>query len=209
MYTTLILSIIVTMLFSAFFSGMEIAFVSSNRMLVEMERDRYTLSSRPLQIFFSHPNNFVSTMLVGNNIALVIYGILIARLFDQTIFSGMPESVSVPLDTIISTIIVLFTGEFLPKTIFKSSPNYLLRLFAYPAMICYIVLWPVSRFASLLSHLVLKLSGNKDGPSGFFLYITLRIMKLTGTAEPMAMMAAYSLAMPAHRKRARNACWQT
>ena len=165
MYTTLILSIIVTMLFSAFFSGMEIAFVSSNRMLVEMERDRYTLSSRPLQIFFSHPNNFVSTMLVGNNIALVIYGILIARLFDQTIFSGMPESVSVPLDTIISTIIVLFTGEFLPKTIFKSSPNYLLRLFAYPAMICYIVLWPVSRFASLLSHLVLKLSGNKDDAS--------------------------------------------
>ena len=69
MYTTLILSIIVTMLFSAFFSGMEIAFVSSNRMLVEMERDRYTLSSRPLQIFFSHTNNFVSTMLVGNNIA--------------------------------------------------------------------------------------------------------------------------------------------
>ena len=165
MYTTLILSIIVTMLFSAFFSGMEIAFVSSNRMLVEMERDRYTLSSRPLQIFFSHPNNFVSTMLVGNNIALVIYGILIARLFDQTIFSGMPESVSVPLDTIISTVIVLFTGEFLPKTIFKSSPNYLLRLFAYPAMICYIVLWPVSRFASLLSHLVLKLSGNKDDAS--------------------------------------------
>ena len=165
MYTTLILSIIVTMLFSAFFSGMEIAFVSSNRMLVEMERDRYTLSSRPIQIFFFHPNNFVSTMLVGNNIALVIYGILIARLFDQTIFSGMPESVSVPLDTIISTIIVLFTGEFLPKTIFKSSPNYLLRLFAYPAMICYIVLWPVSRFASLLSHLVLKLSGNKDDAS--------------------------------------------
>ena len=144
---------------------MEIAFVSSNRMLVEMERDRYTLSSRPLQIFFSHPNNFVSTMLVGNNIALVIYGILIARLFDQTIFAGMPESVSVPLDTIISTVIVLFTGEFLPKTIFKSSPNYLLRLFAYPAMICYIVLWPVSRFASLLSHLVLKLSGNKDDAS--------------------------------------------
>ena len=121
MYTTLILSIIVTMLFSAFFSGMEIAFVSSNRMLVEMERDRYTLSSRPLQIFFSHPNNFVSTMLVGNNIALVIYGILIARLFDQTIFAGMPESVSVPLDTIISTIIVLFTGEFLPKTIFRAA----------------------------------------------------------------------------------------
>lgn len=163
MYTTLIISIIITMLFSAFFSGMEIAFVSSNRMLVEMERDRDTVSSRPLQVFFAHPNNFVSTMLVGNNIALVIYGILIARLFDSTIFAGMPESVSVTLDTILSTIIVLFTGEFLPKTIFKSSPNYLLKFFAYPALVCYIVLWPVSRFATLLSHLVLKLSGKGAG----------------------------------------------
>lgn len=149
------------MLFSAFFSGMEIAFISSNRMLIEMDRDKDSFSSKPLQIFFKHPNNFVSTMLVGNNIALVIYGILIARLFDATIFRGMSASVTVPADTIISTFIVLFTGEFLPKTIFKSNPNYLLNVFAYPALLCYIILWPISRFSTMLSHFFLRLSGNK------------------------------------------------
>ena len=149
------------MLFSAFFSGMEIAFVSSNRMLAEMDCDRDKLTSKPLSIFYQHPNNFVSTMLVGNNIALVIYGILIARLFDSTIFSGLPDSVQVTADTILSTVIVLFTGEFLPKSIFKSNPNYLLKFFAYPALVCYIVLWPVSRLATMLSHMLLRLVGKK------------------------------------------------
>lgn len=155
------ISILITMLFSAFFSGMEIAFVSSNRMLAEMDCDRDKLTSKPLSIFYQHPNNFVSTMLVGNNIALVIYGILIARLFDSTIFSGLPDSIQVTADTILSTIIVLFTGEFLPKSIFKSNPNYFLKFFAYPALICYIVLWPISRLATMLSHLLLRLSGKK------------------------------------------------
>lgn len=149
------------MLFSAFFSGMEIAFVSSNRMLVEMDSESDDSASSPLKIFYKHPNNFVSTMLVGNNIALVIYGILIARLFDSTIFAGMPESFTVPANTIISTIIVLFTGEFLPKTIFKSNANRLLKVFSYPALLCYILLWPISRFATMLSHFFLWVSGNK------------------------------------------------
>lgn len=161
MYTSLIIAILITMLFSAFFSGMEIAFVSSNRMLVEMDCDRDTFSSKPLEVFFQHPNNFVSTMLVGNNIALVIYGILFARLFDATLFAGFAPSVRVTLDTITSTLIVLFTGEFLPKTIFKSNPNYMLKLFAYPALFCYIVLWPISRFATMLSRLCLSLAGVK------------------------------------------------
>ena len=155
------ISILITMLFSAFFSGMEIAFVSSNRMLAEMDCDRDKLTSKPLSIFYQHPNNFVSTMLVGNNIALVIYGILIARLFDSTIFSGLPDSVQVTADTILSTVIVLFTGEFLPKSIFKSNPNYLLKFFAYPALVCYIVLWPVSRLATMLSHILLRLVGKR------------------------------------------------
>lgn len=149
------------MLFSAFFSGMEIAFVSSNRMLLEMDNDRHSLSSKPLKVFYSHPNNFVSTMLVGNNIALVVYGVLIAELFDKTIFSGMPPGFTVPADTILSTLIVLFTGEYIPKTIFKSNPNHLLTFFAYPAMICYIVLWPISRFTTLLSKIFLYLIGAK------------------------------------------------
>lgn len=161
MYTSLILAILITMLFSAFFSGMEIAFASSNRMLAEMDCDRNTITSKPLEIFYQHPNNFVSTMLVGNNIALVIYGILFARLFDATLFADFDPGMRVTLDTIVSTIIVLFTGEFLPKTIFKSNPNYLLKFFAYPALLCYIILWPISRFATMLSRIFLTLAGAK------------------------------------------------
>ncbi|MDY6408912.1 MAG: hemolysin family protein [Prevotella sp.] len=157
----LILGILVTMVFSAFFSGMEIAFVSINRMLAEMDKERNSITQRCLSVFLSHPNNFVSTMLVGNNIALVIYGILISRLFNATIFSGFTEEVQVPANTILSTIIVLFTGEFLPKTLFKSNPNRMMSLFAIPAYICYIVLWPISRFATWLSRILLRIVGVK------------------------------------------------
>ena len=157
----LIIGILVMMLLSAFFSGMEIAFVSSNRMLAEMEKDKFGIARLPLQVFYKHPNNFVSTMLVGNNIVLVVYGILVAKLFDNTIFSGFEPGITVPADTILSTIIVLFTGEFLPKSIFKSNANRLLTVFAFPAFIFYIVLWPISRFSTMLSHLLMRLAGIK------------------------------------------------
>ncbi len=157
----LIIGIIVTMIFSAFFSGMEIAFVSSNRMKAEMDMEKGGWARKPLDVFYHHPNNFVSTMLVGNNIALVVYGILIATLFDNTIFRGMDAAFTVPADTILSTLIVLFTGEFLPKTLFKSNPNRLLTIFAFPAFLCYVILWPISRFATLLSRILLRLIGVK------------------------------------------------
>lgn len=158
---SVIIGIVISMIFSAFFSGMEIAFVSSNRMLAEMDKDKQGFSSRLLQIFYHHPNNFVSTMLVGNNIALVVYGILIAQLFDNTIFKGMDAAFTVPADTILSTLIVLFTGEFLPKTLFKSNPNRLLTIFAIPAYLCYVVLWPISRFSTMLSRIILRIFGFK------------------------------------------------
>lgn len=158
---SLIVGIVIAMCFSAFFSGMEIAFVSSNRMLAEMEKGKNGISQRILSVFYAHPNGFVSTMLVGNNIALVVYGILIATLFDNTIFRGMQPGFTVPADTILSTIIVLFTGEFLPKTLFKSIPNRLLSFFAVPAYLCYILLWPISKFATLLSKLMLRTFGVK------------------------------------------------
>ena len=147
------------MVFSAFFSGMEIAFVSSNRLLAEVAREKNGLSQRAIDMFYRHPNNFISTMLVGNNIALVIYGILFAHIFDQTLFSGLDDAGRVTADTLLSTLIVLFTGEFLPKTIFKANPNAMLTFFALPASLCYFVLWPISRFATLLSKGLLRLVG--------------------------------------------------
>lgn len=153
----LIIGILITMVLSAFFSGMEIAFVSSNRMLAQMDKEKMGISKRFLSLFFNNPNSFVSTMLVGNNIVLVVYGILIARLFDQTIFSGMDAAFTVPADTVLSTLIILFTGEFLPKTLFQSNPNRLMRVFAFPAYLFYVILWPISRFATFLSGLILRL----------------------------------------------------
>jgi CBS domain containing-hemolysin-like protein len=157
----LLTGLLVAMVFSAFFSGMEIAFVSSNRLRAEMDRDKGNLSQRALSVFYRHPADFVSTMLVGNNIALVIYGILFAKIFDATLFSSLSDGARVTADTLLSTVVVLFTGEFLPKTIFKSNPNVMLSIFALPAWLCYVLLYPISRFSTLLSRGLLRIIGVK------------------------------------------------
>ena len=164
--TSLIIWLLVSMLFSAFFSGMEIAFVSSNRLRAEMDREKNRFSQRIIKTFYQHPNNFVSTMLVGNNISLVIYGILFAKLFDSTLFEPLSDGVRVTCDTLLSTLVVLFTGEFLPKSIFKNNPNTLLTVFAVPAWICYVVLYPISRFATLLSKGLLRIVGIRMKSAG-------------------------------------------
>ena len=159
--TELIIGLIISMVFSAFFSGMEIAFVSSNRLRAEMDREKNGLSQRALAVFYAHPSNFISTMLVGNNIALVVYGILFAQIFDTTLFAPLSDGARVTCDTLLSTVIVLFTGEFLPKTIFKSNPNGMLTFFSLPAFICYVLLYPISRFSTALSRGLLRLFGAK------------------------------------------------
>lgn len=159
MEINLAIYIFITLLFSAFFSGMEIAYVSSNRMLAEMKGDDSNLNHRIVDYFYMHPSTYVTTMLVGNNIALVIYGILIAKLFDSTIFANEPEAFRLMADTILSTIIVLFMGEFLPKTIFKNNANFLLDVMAFPTYVCYILLYPISKACVLISKTTLKLLG--------------------------------------------------
>lgn len=159
------------MVLSAFFSGMEIAFVASNRLLMKVGKGQSGLSQHCLKVFYANPNSFVSTMLVGNNIVLVVYGILFARIFDGLWqMAGISNDATlVMLDSICSTLVILFTGEFLPKTLFKSSPNRLMSLLAPLAYLFYIVLWPISRFSTLLSRLFLRLlgvkmeEGNNDG----------------------------------------------
>ena len=147
------------MALSAFFSGMEIAFVSSNRMLAEMDREGNSIAKNIISRFYNHPNGFVSTMLVGNNIVLVVYGILVARLFDNTIFSSLDDGMKVTADTLLSTLVILFTGEFLPKILFKNNANRLLSVFSVPAYLFYIILWRISRFSTLVSKCLLRLVG--------------------------------------------------
>lgn len=147
----MIISISIVLLFSAFFSGLEIAFVSSNKMLMEMEREHRSLTTRILDRFYRHQNNFITTLLVGNNIALVVYGILMAELIGSN-----------PLvNTLIATVIVLFFGEFLPKTLFKINPNGAMHLCAIPALVFYFILWPISKLTSGLAKLLLRIFGLK------------------------------------------------
>lgn len=167
-----VISLLITMAFSAFFSGMEIAFVSVDKLRFEMER-KNGVSSRILSIFFRNPNEFISTMLVGNNIALVIYGILMAQLIEIHLLTGLIDNrfVMVLVQTVISTLIILVTGEFLPKTLFKINPNLVLNVFAVPLFVCYIVLYPISKLSSGLSYLFLRFLGlkiNKDASAQAF-----------------------------------------
>ena len=158
----IIIELLITMAFSAFFSGMEIAFVSSNKLRFEMEKSN-NFSTKILTVFYNNPNNFISTMLVGNNIALVIYGILMAEIIENKLLSGLitNEALLVVIQTIISTFIILITGEFLPKTIFKINPNLTLKYLCIPTYICYLVLYPISKFSAMLSTSILTLTGKK------------------------------------------------
>lgn len=174
----IIIQIIITLAFSAFFSGMEIAFVSSNKLRFELEKMNNNLTSQILSVYYQRPNDFISTQLVGNNIALVIYGILMAELIEQNLLKGIIENefLLVLSQTIISTFIVLFTGEFMPKTLFKINPNKTLQLLAVPSFICYVVLYPISKFASLLSNGILRLVGvrrNKENSTIAFTRVDL------------------------------------
>lgn len=155
-------SLFIAMIFSAFFSGTEIAFVSVDKLRFEMER-KGGVTSRILSLFFKNPNEFISTMLVGNNIALVIYGILMAQIIGAKLLSGFIDNyfLMVLIQTVISTLIILVTGEFLPKTLFKINPGKVLNVFAIPLFICYILLYPISRLSSGLSYLFLRIFGVK------------------------------------------------
>lgn len=159
---SIIVYLLIAMAFSAFFSGMEIAFISVDKLRFELER-KGGLSSRILSVFLKNPNDFISTMLVGNNIALVVYGILMAQIIGDNLLSGFIDNhfVMVLVQTIISTLIILVTGEFLPKTLFKINPNLVLIVCAIPLFVCYVILYPISKFSSGVSYLFLRMFGVK------------------------------------------------
>ena len=143
--------ILISLAFSAFFSGMEIAFISSNKLRHELDKKNKNIAGKILDIFYRNPNQFISTMLVGNNIALVVYGLQMAIVLEPFIARFVDnEALIVLIQSIISTLLILFTGEFIPKTIFKLNPNFSLNLFSVPLLIIYIILYPISKFSALI-----------------------------------------------------------
>lgn len=141
--------LITTMIFSAFFSGMEIAFISSNKLHIEIEKKRGILSAKIFSFFHKNPSNLITTLLVGNNIALVVYGILFAQLLSPLLIKILPDFLTsdtsiMLLQTIISAIIILIFSEFLPKILFKINPNYIIHILAIPIIIIYGILFPIA-----------------------------------------------------------------
>ncbi len=154
MITTLVI-IAVMLLFSAFFSGMEIAFLGRNRLREEIERKQNPVFNHIANIFSRNASNYITTILVGNNIALVIYSMYMAIILTQF-------NVENPLlQTIISTIIILFIGEYIPKSVVRHNPNFYYSLFAPVIYLFYIILYPITRITTLISYVLIRLTGSR------------------------------------------------
>lgn len=150
--------IIIALILSSFFSGMEIAFLSSNKLRVEVQKKQSGIYSYVSGIFMRHPGQYISTILVGNNVALVVYSMMMSVVIQRYISNGVENFV---LETVISTLLVIFIAEFLPKAIVKSNPNLYLRSFSSVIFIFYILFYPLAKFTTMCSTLLLRALGLK------------------------------------------------
>jgi hypothetical protein len=159
--TTWIILACISLLFSALFSGTEIAYITADRVRMELDSKRGGAVNHIVQRFFSDPDLFISTILVGNNVMLVIYGMGASFLIEQVWLEQyhLNEALVLLISTLISTGVILITGEFFPKSIFRINPNFSLKLFALPVMGFYIILYPISAFTTWLSKALMRLCG--------------------------------------------------
>ncbi len=155
MGTTLI-TIATMLLFSAFFSGMEIAFLGRNRLREEIDRQHNPLFNRIADIFSHNAGNFITTILVGNNIALVIYSMSMSSLL-----IGLFDMQNALLQTIVSTVVILFIGEYIPKSVVKRNPNFYYSIFSPVIFLFYVLLYPISRLTTLISYGLIRLTGRR------------------------------------------------
>ena len=154
---------IIAIILSGLFSGTEIAFIQSNKVRIEIDASKGGIINKIISRFNANQDMFISTLLVGNNITLVIYGITISVILNpmlQQVFDN--EAFMLIANTLISTGIILITGEFMPKTVFRINPNVMLKVFALPVFLIYIVLYPISKFSSWISTMMMRLFGVKN-----------------------------------------------
>ena len=146
-----------TLLFSAFFSGMEIAFISSNKLRIEMEKKQGLFPSNIIDIFSRNTSLFIATLLIGNNISLVIYGIYMADILEPVFRAWTDSEIGIlVIQTLVSTLLILFTAEFMPKALFRINPNFLLNVLAVPALLFYGLFYVPAKIAFWLSRFFLK-----------------------------------------------------
>lgn len=159
--------IVVTLLFSAFFSGMEIAFIASNRLKVELDISKGTFTGRILNLFYARESYFIAMLLLGNNIALVLFGIKSAEVLDPIIKNSWgihDAALTLLIQTVLSTMLVLMTAEFLPKALIQINPNFFLSLAAFPMAVIYVLLYVPTAIIVYMSNGILRLlkSGTND-----------------------------------------------
>lgn len=161
MSTTLII-ILVCLLLSAFFSGMEIAFLASNKLRIEIDKTGRGISQTLIDLFVSNSGMYITTILVGNNVVMVIYGIFMSELlFEQLSFLHLSVGLELFVETVISTLIILVFAEFLPKTVFRLRSNLFLKIFAIPVFLFYLLFFPLSSFSVWLGGVLLRLFTGK------------------------------------------------
>lgn len=152
------LIILITLICSAFFSGIEIAFISSNKLRIELQNKQGVWTARILAWYMKDPSRFISTTLIGNNIALVVYGIQSGALLDHFFMASIPDDFwRFFIITILSTLVVLITAEFLPKALFRINPDTILNTLILPFHVSYFLLWPVVAFITLISKTIVRL----------------------------------------------------
>ena len=163
--TTSLIIIVLMLLLSGFFSGMEIAFVNKNRLKLEIDRKQSRMFDFIAGLFARHPGQYLTTILVGNNIALVVYSLCMSMLLRSLAWlmgwHAIFEHGSVLLETIIPTVIIIFVAEFIPKSTVRSNPNFYYRAFSPVIFFFYLLLYPLARFTTLLSYGILRIFGRK------------------------------------------------
>ena len=149
---------ILAIILSAFFSGMEIAFVTSNKLRIELDRKQGAFGSDILRLFTNNPGHYIATMLIGNNVALVIYGLVFSKLLGPPLSAFFESDLLILIvNTIISTALILFVAEFLPKTIFIISPNFFLKFLSIPTLFFFFLFYPISKFTLAASNLFIRI----------------------------------------------------
>ena len=160
---SLLLLTIISLSFSAFFSGMEIAFISSSKIKIEIDNKKGEFSAKILSFFTSKPAWFIASMLIGNNVAMVVYTLYITDLIEPyLIMLNFNSTLVLLFQTLFSTFFILLFAEFLPKSIFRLNPNSTLRFFSLILFLFYIFLWPLTAFVVFLSNIILKIFGNQE-----------------------------------------------